>query len=155
MYIVRSRTRRGLAAYPTDPYYDPSRPSWLPYWIDTPTESEAKAAYYANVAGINVGATPQQIANPSSQYPVPPALTQPPVGPSTSAQETVPGAWTPDQALAATAQLQQQQNQAFFDWLGQNLSSGVPTSSGLSMTALIALGLVGGGALLLLSRRRR
>ena len=33
---------RGLGAYPDDPYYDPNRPSWLPYWIDTPTESLAK-----------------------------------------------------------------------------------------------------------------
>jgi hypothetical protein len=32
----------GLGAYPTDSYFDPNRPSWLPYWIDTPTESNRK-----------------------------------------------------------------------------------------------------------------
>lgn len=33
---------RGVGAYPTDSYYDPDRPSWLPYWIDDLTESAAK-----------------------------------------------------------------------------------------------------------------
>lgn len=33
---------RGVGAYPTDSYFDPDRPSWLPYWIDDFTESAAK-----------------------------------------------------------------------------------------------------------------
>jgi len=33
---------RGVGAYPDDSYFDPNRPSWLPYWLDTPTESAAK-----------------------------------------------------------------------------------------------------------------
>lgn len=32
----------GIGAYPEDAYFDKDRPSWLPYWIDTPTESEMK-----------------------------------------------------------------------------------------------------------------
>jgi hypothetical protein len=32
----------GLGAYPTDPCYDPSRPTWLPYWFDDLTESDCK-----------------------------------------------------------------------------------------------------------------
>jgi hypothetical protein len=32
----------GLGAYPTDPCYDPNRPSWLPYWLDDLTESDCK-----------------------------------------------------------------------------------------------------------------
>lgn len=32
----------GLAAYPDEVWFDPNRPSWLPYWIDTPTESGRK-----------------------------------------------------------------------------------------------------------------
>ena len=32
----------GLGAYPEDAYFDKDRPSWLPYWLDTPTESERK-----------------------------------------------------------------------------------------------------------------
>lgn len=31
-----------LGAYPDQTYYDPNRPSWLPYFIDTPTESASK-----------------------------------------------------------------------------------------------------------------
>ena len=34
--------RAGMGAYPSDSFYDPGRPSWLPYWLDTPTESAAK-----------------------------------------------------------------------------------------------------------------
>jgi hypothetical protein len=41
----------GVGAYPTDSYYDPARPSWLPYWIDTPTESANKYANSTNVVG--------------------------------------------------------------------------------------------------------
>jgi hypothetical protein len=36
-----------LGAYPTDAYYDPNRPSWLPYWLDTPTESIRKYTGYS------------------------------------------------------------------------------------------------------------
>jgi hypothetical protein len=36
-----------LGAYPTDSYYDPNRPSWLPYWLDTPTESIRKYTGYS------------------------------------------------------------------------------------------------------------
>lgn len=39
-------------AYPGDSYYDPKRPSWLPYWIDTPTESAGKYAWTAQAVGI-------------------------------------------------------------------------------------------------------
>lgn len=38
---------RGMGAYPTDAYYDPSRFSWLPYWLDTPTESIRKITGYS------------------------------------------------------------------------------------------------------------
>lgn len=34
--------RVSLGAYPTDTYYDPNRPSWLPYWLDDSAESAAK-----------------------------------------------------------------------------------------------------------------
>lgn len=55
----------GLGAYPTDSYFDPGRPDWLPYWIDTPTESEMKwgspslTGQAAAVAGYLTG----QVAN--------------------------------------------------------------------------------------------
>jgi hypothetical protein len=31
-----------VGAYPDQEWYDPNRPSWLPYWLDDFTESEAK-----------------------------------------------------------------------------------------------------------------
>lgn len=49
--MLRS-VRGGLGAYPTDPYYDPNRPSWLPYWIDTPTESALKFGAYPGVTTV-------------------------------------------------------------------------------------------------------
>lgn len=49
----------GLGAYPEDAYFDPERPDWLPYWIDTPNESDMKwhttlpevGGYIGQVAG--------------------------------------------------------------------------------------------------------
>lgn len=55
-------------AYPGDAYYDPGRPSWLPYWVDTPTESQAKYAWLTSAGRV----TAQQVANPGAVYPVPP-----------------------------------------------------------------------------------
>jgi hypothetical protein len=34
--------RRGLREYPGYYCYDANRPSWLPYWFDSPTESACK-----------------------------------------------------------------------------------------------------------------
>lgn len=31
-----------MGAYPDQEWYDPNRPSWLPYFFDTPTESALK-----------------------------------------------------------------------------------------------------------------
>lgn len=76
--------RGGLGAYPTDAYFDKDRPGWLPYWVDTPTESARKynatnlidatvnaagmAVSYAvpaaaNVVGNAVGTTAGAVAN--------------------------------------------------------------------------------------------
>lgn len=85
-----------LGAYPTDPYYDPQRPSWLPYWIDTPTETEAKYAFL-------FGVKPGQIVDPATAYPNPPAA-RPPAAPQTKEEMTVPGLWTPEKAIAGGMQ---------------------------------------------------
>lgn len=59
----------GLGAYPSDTYYDPNRPDWVPYWIDTPTESAAKwdspslFGQTAAVGGYLVGGTADAAAN--------------------------------------------------------------------------------------------
>ncbi len=76
--------RTGLSAYPTDSYYDPGRPSWLPYWIDDTIESQNKAAWLLSggvmgplgtLAAPLVGTSPgtSAYANP----PAPPTI-QPP-----------------------------------------------------------------------------
>ena len=46
-----------LGAYPTDTFYDPNRPSWLPYWLDTPTESEMKYGVTSIPAALPGAAT--------------------------------------------------------------------------------------------------
>ena len=54
----------GLAAYPGDACYDPSRPAWLPYWLDDFTESDCK--YNASnivQASINAFGDPGQVAS--------------------------------------------------------------------------------------------
>lgn len=58
----------GLSAYPTDSYYDPNRPRWVPYWFDTPTESAMKW-----------GAFPG--ADTKTAYPLPPRPSGPTVPP--------------------------------------------------------------------------
>lgn len=96
-----------LGAYPTDVYYDPLRPSWLPYWIDTPTESAAKYAFL-------YGVKPGQIVDPQTAYPNPPAPAAP-AAPQTLEQMTVPGAWTYEQAREGAWQKTIEQWQTFFN----------------------------------------
>lgn len=71
-----------------------------------------------------------------SGYPAPPSPAPPP-GPSTSAQETVPGAFTPDQAIAAGAAANQQTYQDFF---GTVADTNAASNAGLGFWILVALG---------------
>ena len=87
--------RRGLGIYPSSPCFDPTRPSWLPYWLDTLSESGCKYQLYP---GVTTLATP----------PTPPALPAP-AAPQTQEQMTIPGAWTPDMSQIATQQAAQEQ----------------------------------------------
>lgn len=60
-----SYRRSGLAAYPSDTcFYDPNRPSWLPYFIDTPTESQNKIA--CTLTGTPTTLTPIMWAVPGA-----------------------------------------------------------------------------------------
>lgn len=93
-----------LGAYPDDPYFDPKRPGWLPYWIDTPTESEAKYAWLYRVK-------PEAITRPAQVYPTeslktPPTPQAPP--PGTVYKETIGvtpdgGYWTPQGTIDPVA----------------------------------------------------
>lgn len=77
--------RRGLSAYPSDSYYDPNRPAWLPFWLDTFQESAAKWGLYPGAQ------------NTPSPPPAPVIAA-----PQTPGEMTAPGAWTPDLAARRT-----------------------------------------------------
>jgi hypothetical protein len=79
---------QGLSAYPTDPYYNPGRSDWLPYWLDDTIESRNKIAYLAGkampyapagtsiiagaLATTGVATEPSQYTNPPAPVPVSP-----------------------------------------------------------------------------------
>ena len=63
---------RGVGAYPDDPYYDPGRPSWLPYWLDTPTESALKFGLYPGVTSVDPATLPKLPPPPGPGPYVPP-----------------------------------------------------------------------------------
>ncbi len=71
--------RATLGAYPSDAYFDPHRPSWLPYWIDTLSESAMKYGFYPGVAPLK---TPDSAIYQPPPEPLPPGppdnLTTPP-----------------------------------------------------------------------------
>lgn len=133
--MLLSRTA-GMGAYPGDSYFDPGRPSWLPFWIDTPTESALKYGLYP-------GVTQAQVTG--AAYPAPPAPA-PPAAPGSADQ-----VWTPDLAIAQADAITKQQNLDFFSNLAPTLA---PSNSGIgAMWLYVAIG-VGVLALVLLMRGR-
>lgn len=119
---------KGLGAYPTDSYYDPDRPSWLPYWIDDATESAQKLGMYGN-------------ANVNTVYPNPPTPIPPIVQPDLSGQTV-----DPNTQIAQTAAANDAQNQSFFNWLAGTLpNSQTPNPANNSTGVLwlyVAVGVV-------------
>jgi hypothetical protein len=113
---------RGVGVYPGDACYDPSRPSWLPYWLDTNSENLCRFQVYPTVTTL-------------APTPAPPMPTGP-GAPQTPAQMTTPGAWTPaqsatDQAAANTTQFQDFINQL----AGQKAFGGTGATPGQCDTA--------------------
>jgi hypothetical protein len=100
-------------AYPTDPYYDPQRPSWLPYWIDTFDEEAAKYGMYPDA-----GSEPLKREYPNPPMPpgpgVPENLPENPVD-----RESAQGAV--DSTIFLTEW--QRQNQQFFEDLNARLEA--------------------------------
>lgn len=147
----------GMGAYPDDPYYDPKRPGWLPYWIDTSTEEQAKFAYYGGYLGGSV--TPKEIIDPESVY-LPPPMPPPPPAPS-GAVLTVPPASGVDAQATVDAIIARQNaewkaaNEAWAKEVQKNIEASKKenTKSLLSMDSLLIIGAVGIGALFLLGRR--
>jgi hypothetical protein len=88
-------------AYPSDWYYDPQRPAWMPYWLDTLSEEALKFGAYP---GVDL----------QRNYPRPPAApapAPPPVSTSTAANNDPS---LPAQAGAAT-------RARFEEWTGVTL----------------------------------
>lgn len=60
MSLVRNIRRRGVGEYPGYYCFDANRPSWVPYWFDTPTESACKwnpGTIIGNIAACSTGAS--------------------------------------------------------------------------------------------------
>lgn len=114
--------RASLGAYPDDPYFDPARPSWLPYWIDTFQESAAKWGLY-----------------PGARQPVsaPPAPTI--AAPQTRDQMTLPGAWDP---LRAGRQTQIDYQQQLRDNAARQLDSEFESPVTVVIAAAVGLWVV-------------
>lgn len=111
--------RTGLSAYPTDSFYDPNRPSWMPYWLDDATESAQKYGAYGN-------------ANVNTVYANPPAPIPPVVQPDLTGQTVDINA-----QIAQTAAANAAQDQSFFNQLAGTLPNSQTPPSGLPKTNLI------------------
>ena len=137
--------RNSLGAYPTDSYYDPNRPSWLPYWIDDDAESSAKYNKLAVAVGIPSPVTTQQILNPNASYPLPPAGAAPgvPAGAYTNVQYPT-GMDTESAAL--TAAQTKANAQGFFNTLAVSLTNAANAQN--AGTPWLLYGIIGVGALL-------
>lgn len=127
-----------LGAYPSQSYYDPGRPSWLPYYIDTWDESARKWGLFPGS-----GAEPFK-----GIVPLPPAPAAP-GAPQTRNEMTTPGAWTPQQAAAAGWAESQKQWQKFFDE-----SAGVPVGNAPGMSSESVWFLVAAGLLVFMVVKR-
>jgi hypothetical protein len=106
------RFRGGMGLYPNQPCFDPTRPSWLPYWWDTNSENLCKFGVYPSVSTL------------APVPPPPPAA--PPGAPQTQEQMTVPGAFTPEQAATESATQSTQGWQNFFNQLASGGAFGGP-----------------------------
>ena len=131
--------RSGVGAYPTDAYYDPARPSWLPYWIDDTTESQNKAAYALSTGalgplGILAGAAiaTQPDASPYTLPSAPPTVQPPDMSTDPTGQTVNADAQIAAQVAAENAALAQ--------WAGTQ-STATPvdnTSAGAILNRLAA-----------------
>ncbi len=130
-----------LGAYPSDPYYDPNRPSWLPYWIDSFTEFAAKLSLWYGKGDV------------SNLRDVPPSVDLPaPAAPQTE-QEMY--SWTPEQMQRATVELTRQElsqagdeyleNEAFWQALNQQQKEELQrrVNLGITTASVITFALAG------------
>ncbi len=103
--------RGGLGAYATSECYDPGRPSWYPYWLNTPTEAQCVLA--KDILGKYPG------VDYKTPYPNPPMPTAPPV-PDLPISGNVPSEEVPqiyEEIIAGGSEADKSQLQSFFDRL--------------------------------------
>lgn len=117
MFVRSGSGLTGLGVYPGDPCYDPTRPSWLPYWWDTNSENLCRFGAYPGVTTL-------------APVPAPPG-GQAPGAPQTLEQMTVPGAYTPDMSMTAAHDATAAANLSFFQNLAQSPAFGAPPGPGL------------------------
>lgn len=133
MIVSRGGGLGALGAYPTDPYFDKSRPAWLPFWIDTPDENAQKWGLYPG-------------ADLQAAYPAPPmpATVKPPAGALTdpAVQNPASGAAanaTVDGIIAAQHAAQAAQTQAFMDALAAAVDP-AKTPAAISTVTWVVIG---------------
>lgn len=127
------QSMRGLAAYPTDSYYDPNRPAWMPFWLDDLTESAQKYGLYSG-------------ANVNTVYSNPPAPVPPVVQPDLTGQTV-----DIDTQIAQTAAANAAQTQTFFNQVADTLPNSTTTQP--STNAITWL-IVGAGVAVLLAMKK-
>ena len=149
----------GLGFYPDDDCYDPDRSSWLPYWINSPTE---EACFLAHLVGSNSGANyTTKYSEPSA----PPPVTSPDVAYKTTAQggsgatpaeiQAMLAKQAADEQKAWNAQSQAQMNKLAdtlpktCEWYQTHNSAGACVPGGMWLYLLLG----GGAAALILLRR--
>jgi hypothetical protein len=161
MPIVRRGSKfRGLGIYPGNPCYDPTRPTWVPYWWDTPSESGCKFGVYPTVSTLGPVAAP--VVNPSPGAPTAGQLQSELAG----GTDTTGSSFTPAQATSGASANYQQSVQDFFNNLasqqaygGTNPPSGTCDSTQASWldpatwctqqwVMVVLAGIIGGGFLL-------
>jgi hypothetical protein len=132
-----------LAAYPHEPYYDPARPAWLPYWINSFVEEATRDRLAAEDA--------------SRIYPPPPMPAAPTVPPGGyTGAVTDPRAV--DIVIRGTKAEQNEQIRRFFSDLGSQIKREQDetrniTKQNFDLDFWLVIGLAAGGALLLYAPR--
>ncbi len=128
----------GLSAYPSDNYYDPQRPAWVPYWLDTPTESAMKWGAYPG-------------ASVTANYPNPPKPQAPgvPAGGYTGA---VTDTGAVDSVVRASADAYRSDVSDTFRGVANALDAQGAADSSAAMNRVVLLAAVG-IAVLIFTRR--
>lgn len=131
-------------AYPNDKHYDPNRPSWVPYWIDTPTEVRKLEILTGDYSWFPGGIPDITITNNQQVVKVPNSFNPPtPAAPQTYGQMTDPNKWTLNDLDAGTTD-------KFIKWNAfSDANSADPDKLNSEMSMWMIVGLAGVGLLMM------